>query len=192
MIAAEVHRIPERAARARTLRLRFPSHPIATIFLIAVSAFVVAPLVSIALIAAQGDSELWPHLAAYVLPVATVNTLLLLAGVALISVVAGVGTAWIVTAYQFPGRNAFVCLLPLPLAFPTYIVAYVYADLLGGLGPVQSALRAAFANIQTSLGAEPVLGHEHVGPGASVASLAGALRSRMVAQRLADVDVAAK
>ena len=144
MIAAEVHRIPERAARARTLRFRLPSHPIATIFLIAVSAFVVAPLVSLALIAAQGDSELWPHLAAHVLPVATVNTLLLLAGVALISVVAGVGTAWIVTAYQFPGRNAFVWLLPLPLAFPTYIVAYVYADLLGGLGPVQSVLRAAF------------------------------------------------
>ena len=144
MIAAEVHRIPERAARTRTLRFRLPSHPIATIFLIAVSAFVVAPLVSLALIAAQGDSELWPHLAAHVLPVATVNTLLLLAGVALISVVAGVGTAWIVTAYQFPGRNAFVWLLPLPLAFPTYIVAYVYADLLGGLGPVQSVLRAAF------------------------------------------------
>jgi len=144
MIAAEVHRIPERAARARTLRCRLPSHPIATIFLIAVSAFVVAPLVSLALIAAQGDSELWPHLVAHVLPVATVNTLLLLAGVALISVVAGVGTAWIVTAYQFPGRNAFVWLLPLPLAFPTYIVAYVYADLLGGLGPVQSVLRAAF------------------------------------------------
>jgi len=144
MIAAEVHRIPERAARTRTLRFRLPSHPIATIFLIAVSAFVVAPLVNLALIAAQGDSELWPHLAAHVLPVATVNTLLLLAGVALISVVAGVGTAWIVTAYQFPGRNAFVWLLPLPLAFPTYIVAYVYADLLGGLGPVQSVLRAAF------------------------------------------------
>ena len=58
--------------------------------------------------------------------------------------VAGVGTAWIVTAYEFPGRGVLVWLLPLPLAFPTYIVAYVYADLLGSFGPVQAALRALF------------------------------------------------
>src|SRR5690606_2583123 len=52
--------------------------------------------------------------------------------------------AWIVTAYAFPGRRILVWLLPLPLAFPTYIVAYVYADLLDGVGPVQSALRFVF------------------------------------------------
>ncbi|MEQ1713144.1 MAG: TolC family protein, partial [Hyphomicrobium sp.] len=55
-----------------------------------------------------------------------------------------------------------------------------------------AALQAAFANIHTSLGAEPMQGHEHVGQGASVAALAGALRSTMSAQRMADVDVAAK
>ena len=75
---------------------------------------------------------------------AALNTLLLLAGVAVIAAVAGVGTAWIVTAYEFPGRSAFVWLLPLPLAFPTYIVAYVYVDILDGFGPVQTALRALF------------------------------------------------
>ena len=62
----------------------------------------------------------------------------------MIASVAGVGTAWIVTAYEFPGRNVLVWLLPLPLAFPTYIVAYVYVDLLDGIGPVQTALRALF------------------------------------------------
>ena len=58
--------------------------------------------------------------------------------------IAGVGTAWLVTTYEFPGRGIMLWLLPLPLAFPTYIVAYVYADLLDGLGPVQSSLRALF------------------------------------------------
>ena len=96
------------------------------------------------LIALGGDAELWPHLAAHVIPAAALNTVLLLAGVALVSMVAGVGTAWIVTAYDFPGRSIVIWLLPLPLAFPTYIVAYVYADLLGGVGPVQSSLRALF------------------------------------------------
>ncbi len=99
------------------------SHPVATAVLIGVPALVIAPLISLALIAFIGDAELWPHLVAHVLPAATVNTVLLLMGVAAIAAVAGVGTAWIVTAYEFPGRNAFVWLLPLPLAFPTYIVA---------------------------------------------------------------------
>ncbi len=58
--------------------------------------------------------------------------------------IAGVGTAWMVTAFDFPGRDALVWLLPLPLAIPTYIVAYVYVDLLDALGPVQAALRALF------------------------------------------------
>ena len=76
------------------------------------------------------------------LPTALVDTALLLAGVSAIAAVAGVGAAWLVSAYQFPGRDLLVWLLPLPLAFPTYIVAYVYVDLLDALGPVQSALRS--------------------------------------------------
>jgi iron(III) transport system permease protein len=94
--------------------------------------------------AIKGDAELWPHLAAYVLPAATVNTVLLLAGVAALASIAGVGAAWIITAYEFPGRSALLWLLPLPLAFPTYIVAYVYVDLLDNGGPVQTALGAIF------------------------------------------------
>jgi iron(III) transport system permease protein len=125
-------------------RLRRASHPVATATLLGVAALVLAPLVSLLLIALIGDAELWPHLARHVLPNAALNTLALLAGVAVIAAVAGVGTAWIVTAYEFPGRSVFVWLLPLPLAFPTYIVAYVYVDILDGFGPVQTALRALF------------------------------------------------
>ena len=150
------------------MQLRLLSHPVAAFFLIVLSALVIVPLISLVLIAIQGDSELWPHLTAHVLPAATINTILLLAGVALISAIAGVGTAWIVTYHQFPGRSAFVWLLPLPLTFPTYIVAYIYTDLLDGLGPVQSALRAAvgwrsaaeywFPNIRSLGGAIFVMG----------------------------------
>jgi iron(III) transport system permease protein len=49
-----------------------------------------------------------------------------------------------VTTFTFPGRDALSWLLPLPLAIPTYIVAYVYVDILDALGPVQSTLRAIF------------------------------------------------
>lgn len=144
------------------------SHPIASLVLLGVAALVLAPLISLVLIALTGDADLWPHLVAYVLPVATVNTFALLAGVATIAAMAGVGTAWIVTAYEFPGRNAMVWLLPLPLAFPTYIVAYVYVDILDGFGPVQTALRALlgfqsaadywFPNVRSLGGAIIVMG----------------------------------
>jgi iron(III) transport system permease protein len=120
------------------------SHPVAKALLVVVAALVATPVISLALIALKGDAELWLHLAAHVIPVAAINTALLLAGVAIVCLVAGVGTAWTVTAYDFPGRRVVLWLLPLPLAFPIYIVAYVYADLLGGLGPVQSGLRRLF------------------------------------------------
>jgi iron(III) transport system permease protein len=79
-----------------------------------------------------------------VIPPALVQTALLLAGVAALTIVVGTGTAWTVTTFTFPGRDALTWLLPLPLAIPTYIVAYVYVDILDALGPVQSTLRAIF------------------------------------------------
>jgi iron(III) transport system permease protein len=53
-----------------------------------------------------------------------------------------VSTAWLVTAYRFAGRDALSWMLALPLAFPTYIVAYVYVDQFDAFGPVQNALFA--------------------------------------------------
>jgi len=107
----------------------------------AVAALVSLPIIGLIRLAARGDAEIWPHLAAYVLPTASVQTLLLLAGVAAITGVVGVGTAWLVTMFRFPGRDVLVWLLPLPLAIPTYISAYVYVDILDTAGPLQTALR---------------------------------------------------
>ena len=132
--------------------------------MIALAALALAPLGGLARLAAHSDAEIWAHLAAYVLPPALANTLLLLGGVAAVTAVVGVGTAWIVTAFEFPGRAALIWLLPLPLALPTYIVAYVYVDILDTLGPVQRALRATlgwsaeFLNVRSLGGAVLVMG----------------------------------
>lgn len=109
-----------------------------------VAMLVALPLASLARFALAGDAALWPHLAAYVLPVAAVQTVLLLLGVATITAIAGAGTAWMVTTFQFPGRDTMLWLLPLPLAIPTYIAAYVYVDILDPAGPLQTALRGLF------------------------------------------------
>ena len=115
---------------------------VAGAFLIAVAALVVIPLANLVRIALSGESDIWADLVAYVIPEALRVTVLLLAGVALLTALIGVGAAWLVTAYRFPGRDTLAWALALPLAFPTYIVAYVYVDLFDAFGPVQNALTA--------------------------------------------------
>jgi iron(III) transport system permease protein len=48
-----------------------------------------------------------------------------------------VSTAWVVTRIEFPGRRFWEGALVLPLAMPTYVLAYVYSYLLGFGGPVE-------------------------------------------------------
>lgn len=107
-----------------------------------IAGLVLAPVAALAVIAAQGSGDLWPHLIAYVLPQAVIDTALLLVGVGCIVVTVGTGMAWLVTAYDFRGRALLEWGLLLPLAMPTYIAAFAYLDVLHPIGPVQSTLRA--------------------------------------------------
>ena len=52
-----------------------------------------APLVSLIALAFADTGDLWSHLARYVLPFALMQTALLLGGVAVVTIVLGVGTA---------------------------------------------------------------------------------------------------
>ncbi|HET7714382.1 MAG TPA: iron ABC transporter permease [Bauldia sp.] len=110
----------------------------------ATAVLVLVPIVSLAIIAAGGSGDAWTHLVANVLPAATLNTALLLLGVGALTIALGTGAAWLVTAYEFPGRRVLDWALLLPLAVPTYIVAYAYLDLLHPIGPVQSFIRTLF------------------------------------------------
>jgi iron(III) transport system permease protein len=107
-----------------------------------VAALVAAPLVALGVVAARGSDNLWAHLAEHVLAAALGDTLLLLAGVGVLTAALGTGAAWLVTAHDFPGRRVLDWALLLPLAVPTYIVAYAYLDVLHPVGPVQTVLRA--------------------------------------------------
>jgi iron(III) transport system permease protein len=109
---------------------------------IAAAALVAAPLVALGVVAARGSENVWAHLAEHVLAAALGDTLVLLVGVGLLTTAIGTGAAWLVTAHEFPGRRVFDWALLLPLAVPTYIVAYAYLDVLHPVGPVQSLLRA--------------------------------------------------
>lgn len=91
--------------------------------------------------AMQGSVEHWAHLLEFVLPTAFRNTALLLAGVGILVACLGVGSAWLITAFDFPSRRTLSWALLLPLAVPTYIVAFAYLDLLHPIGPVQTVIR---------------------------------------------------
>ena len=91
------------------------------------------------------DSEgVWDHLAETVLFRYIRNTAILAMGVVTATVLIGVTSAWIVTHYEFPGRSIVQWALILPLAIPSYLLAYAVTDFLQYSGPVQTMLRNAF------------------------------------------------
>jgi iron(III) transport system permease protein len=110
----------------------------------AAAALVVMPLGALVVLAVSPTDDIWSHLVETVLARYVRTTLLLAAGVGVGTLAIGVGTAWLVTMYRFPGRRLFDWALLLPLAVPAYVIAYVYTDLLEFAGPVQGALRATF------------------------------------------------
>lgn len=107
-----------------------------------VLAVMLLPVVTTLVLALQSFDNTWWHLASTVLPRVLRDTAMLLAGVSIVTIVTGTLSAWVVTMYRFPGHAIVDRLLVLPLAMPTYIIAYAYVDFLDFTGPLQSALRA--------------------------------------------------
>lgn len=87
-------------------------------------------------------TEVWHHLASTVLSDYISNSLLLMLGVAVGTLLLGVSTAWLTVMCQFPGRKLYEWSLLLPLAMPAYIIAYTYTGLLDFSGPIQTSIRA--------------------------------------------------
>ncbi|MDC3067560.1 iron ABC transporter permease [Pseudomonadota bacterium] len=102
------------------------------------------PLLSIIYLAIESNWDVWHHLIKTSLFHYFQATGLLLVGVGFIVFFIGVGTAWLVTMHDFPFKSSFEWFLIFPLAFPSYVVAYAYTDLLEFSGVIQSSLRSFF------------------------------------------------
>lgn len=126
----------------QNLRCQWPSPWTLVVWLVA--ALVALPIVVVLGSIFADAGEVWAHLATTVLPRYVGNSLLLMVGVGLGTVAIGVGTAWLVTMCRFPGQRLFEWGLLLPLAAPTYLLAYTYTDFLEYFGPVQTGLRSLF------------------------------------------------
>lgn len=112
-----------------------------TVSSLLITFIVLAPVIVLGWHSFQGATDHWQHLVQHVLPTAFSNTVVLLIGVGILVTALGVGSAWLITAYQFPTRGILSWALLLPLAVPTYIVAFAYLDILHPIGPVQGLIR---------------------------------------------------
>jgi len=93
---------------------------------------------------APGTGATWAHLRGTVLGGYVANTLLLVLLVGLGAAIGGTASGWLIARRRFPGSSFLEWALLLPLAMPSYVMAYAYTDFLQYAGPVQSTLRALF------------------------------------------------
>ena len=102
------------------------------------------PLGDVLLSVFRDSGGVWRHLAETVLFRYVSNTAILAVGVVTTTVLIGVTSAWIVTHCEFPGRSIVQWALILPLAIPSYLLAYAVTDFFQFSGPVQTMLRNVF------------------------------------------------
>jgi iron(III) transport system permease protein len=104
---------------------------------LASAALILLPLGYVTSQALSADPAVWSRLWTTRIPELLTNTIWLAASVACLTLLLGVSTAWLVTRVEFPGRRLWEGALVLPLAMPTYVLAYIYSYLLGFGGPVE-------------------------------------------------------
>jgi iron(III) transport system permease protein len=119
-----------------------------SLYTVTISLFITIPLLAIIIYLFDGTGEMWEHISNHFLWDYISNSLLLLVGTGIISTLFGVSSAWIVSNYEFRFRKWIQWLLFLPLAIPSYIVAYAYVGLLGNGGTFIRLLNSLGISIQ--------------------------------------------
>ena len=108
---------------------------------VALAVCLLAPNLDVLLRIFQPPNETWQHIKEYLLVDYLFSTVVVTAVTVLFAIAIGTSLAWLVSAYDFPGRSFFRWALILPLAIPPYIGAYTYAGMLSYTGSVQVFLR---------------------------------------------------
>ena len=103
-----------------------------------------APIIAIIFSSFENTFSLWIHLINTRLKFYLYNTFLLMFGVGLTTLIIGVGLAWLICRYDFFMKNIIEWALLLPLALPSYIIAYCYTDFLEYSGYLQTLIRNIF------------------------------------------------
>ncbi|MBI4400769.1 MAG: iron ABC transporter permease [Nitrospirae bacterium] len=104
-----------------------------------VAGFLCLPLAYVSYLALSAGPSVWSRLWETRIPELLSNTVSLALSVSAGTLLLGVSLAWLVVRYEFFGRRVWEWALVLPLAMPTYVLAYVYTYVLSVGGPVEQA-----------------------------------------------------
>ena len=92
-----------------------------------IALLIAVPLVVVVATLFNSPSEAWREVVGYgVLGSYVKGTMIMLLGTGILASVFGIGAAWAVTVWEFPGRRFFSLALMFPMAIPTYVAAYAY------------------------------------------------------------------
>jgi len=115
---------------------------------VAIALFVAIPLFSILINLFSGVGNMWNHIVSHYLFDYISNSVILIIGTGLLTFFFGTSCAWFVAKYEFPFRKWIEKLLFLPLAIPSYIVAYTYVGLFDNGGTIIRGLQSIGLPIQ--------------------------------------------
>ncbi len=108
---------------------------------LAIALLVLVPLVTLLLSFLHPEQQIWEHIMETMMSRLLINTLIMVVGVSVCTALIGVPLAWLTGVCEFPGRRFFSWALLLPMAMPTYVLAFVWIGLLDFSGSIQTALR---------------------------------------------------
>ena len=75
----------------------------------------------------EAPGEGWELISEHLLFEYILGTLIMIIGVGITVLLFGVGSAWIITVWDFPFKKFFSLALMLPMAIPTYVMAFAYS-----------------------------------------------------------------
>ena len=123
-----------------TIRLRRPLN-IWVLLAVLIVLLLGTPIYTVLFGLLPGPGPNWSHMVKYLLADYVVNSILLVVGTGLLTLLWGVPSAWFVSTLEFRGRRFWEWILILPLSIPTYIMAFTYAGIFDYTGPLQSIIR---------------------------------------------------
>ena len=114
------------------------------LLLLALLLVFISPIIIIVMSLFGDFSENIQHIFKYVLGDYITNSIILLVGVLILSGVIGIVSSWLVTNYNFFGKNFFEWALILPFAVPPYILAFTFTEFFESYGIIAMLLNSFF------------------------------------------------
>lgn len=129
---------------ARTRRLIKRHVHLFNIMSFVIGLMIIIPMTNLLFVLWVPESDIWMHIRTYLLFDYVKNTIVLVLSVAILSMILGFLSAYVVSRYDFKGRKLLSFMLVMPLSVPSFVLGYIYSDM--------TSLTGTFTRLMMSLG----------------------------------------